>query len=508
MTIAVRSPASGKVVGEVQETDPETIPDIISRARTAQRQWASLTPRERKTGLQRCQDLLLDRSESIARTVCRETGRPLQEALNVDLMASLAMGRHCIAKVEQLLRPRPVPMAQLSLFMRLLRRRSYLLPQPVGVVGLICPWNYPFALPYTQAAQALATGNAVIIKPSSRAPLSALEIERLARDAGLPPGLVQVVLGHGDHNGERLFDAGLDRMIFTGSEAVGRRVAAAAGSRLTPVTLELGGKDPLIVLPGADLERAAQAAVWASFVNAGQTCGAVKRLLLHEEIKEEFLHLFQVGMGQLKIGDGLEDPDVSMGPLIDSAAVDRIERTVQAALAQGAHLLCGGARAPQGGNYYLPTPLDGVAPEMAVAREEIFGPLVVAMTFQDDAEAAVLANSASMALNASVWGERHRALAVAKQVKAGTAVINNVPYTYGIPTTPWGGPGASGGGRTHGAEGFNFLLELKHVHEDRGSSRDLWWEPCSEQGLRTSRDLTDVLFRGRVGKAFRLLRRR
>jgi succinate-semialdehyde dehydrogenase/glutarate-semialdehyde dehydrogenase len=145
---------------------------------------------------------------------------------------------------------------------------------------------------------------------------------------------------------------------------------------------------------------------------------------------------------------------------------------------------------------------------MKVAQEEIFGPLVVAMTFKDDAEAVGLANSVSMALNASVWGERGRALAVAAQVKAGTVVINNVPYTYGIPSTPWGGPGTSGGGRTHGAQGFDFLLELKHVHEDRGSSRDRWWEPCSERGLETSRDLTDMLFRGKLGKTFRLLRRR
>jgi succinate-semialdehyde dehydrogenase/glutarate-semialdehyde dehydrogenase len=506
MSITVRSPATGEVVGQLNETSPASLPSAIEKARQAQKVWAGSSPAERKGGMKKLQALLLERSDMIARVVSSETGRPLQESLNVDIMASLAMGRHCIDKADELMDRRPLPMGQLTLLMRSLRRRSYILPQPAGVVLIISPWNYPFAIPFTQTAQALTAGDAVVIKPSSRAPLSALEIERMCRDAGLPDGLVQVVVGHGDTLGESLLGCDVDRIIFTGSEKVGRHVASIAGDRLIPCVLELGGKDPLIVLPGADLERAAQAAVWASFVNAGQTCGAVKRLLLHESVSGEFLERFQANMAALKIGDGLADQDVSVGPLIDVVAMGKVEKALQTALAQGAILAAGGRSL--GGSFFQPTLLTGVTLDMDIAEEEVFGPLVVAMVFKEDEEAVLMANSASHALNASVWGERKRAMRLAAGVRAGTVAINNVPYTYGIPTTPWGGPGASGGGRTHGTEGFDFLLELKHVHEDRGSNRDPWWHPYSKRQLQASHDLTDLLFRGKIGKAFSLLRRR
>jgi succinate-semialdehyde dehydrogenase/glutarate-semialdehyde dehydrogenase len=318
--------------------------------------------------------------------------------------------------------------------------------------------------------------------------------------------LVQVAAGHGGTLGESLLTCGVDRIIFTGSEKVGRHVAAVAGSCLIPCTMELGGKDPLIVLPGADLDRAAEAAVWASFVNAGQTCGAVKRLLLHESVSEEFLRRFQANMAGLKLGNGMADAEVSVGPLIDRAAAEKVEGALRTALAQGARLAAGGRS--RDGNFFEPTLLTGVTPDMTIATEEVFGPLVVAMVFRDDEEAVRMANSTGQALNASIWGERHHASQLAARVRAGTVAINNVPYTYGIPTTPWGGPGASGGGRTHGSGGFDFLLELKHVHEDRGSGRDLWWHPYSPQKLQTARDLEDMLFRGKIGKMFSLLRRR
>jgi succinate-semialdehyde dehydrogenase/glutarate-semialdehyde dehydrogenase len=503
--ITVRSPATGQVVGQVEETDPGSINNFIEKARTAQATWAALEPKERKQGLQRLQAELLVRSESIAQIVSAETGRPLQESINVDILAALSMGRHCIAEAENIHKPRHLPMAQLSLMMRVLRRRSYLLPQPAGVVGIISPWNYPFAIPYTQMAQALTAGDAVIIKPSSRSPLSALEIAALCRGAGLPEGLVQVVIGHGDTLGERFLTADLDRIIFTGSEKVGRHVASVAGSRLIPCVLELGGKDPFIVLPGADLDRAAKAAVWASFVNAGQTCGAVKRLLLHADISDAFLSKYKENMAALRMGDGLKDPDISVGPLIDAAAAEKVTDAIQKAKAQGAKVEVGGQ---PNGNFLPPTLLTRVTLEMDIAKEEVFGPLVVAMTFRDDEEAVLMANSASHALNASVWGERRHAAKVAARVRAGTVVVNNVPYTYGIPTTPWGGPGASGGGRTHGTTGFDFLMEIKHIHEDRGSNQDPWWHPYSAGQLQASRDLMDFLFRGKMGRVFSLMRRR
>ena len=261
-----------------------------------------------------------------------ETGKPRLEATNVDVMSSLSVGRFAITQMGTLFRPKRVDLGRLDLAMRAMGRGSYLHARPLGVVGVITPWNYPFGLPYSQTVMALAAGNAAIVKPSSEAPLSAQWVEKAAEKCGLPEDLVQVLLGGGTV-GRALLTSGLDRVIFTGSVEKGREVMGLAAQRLTPVTLELGGKDPFIVLHDADLERTVRGAVWGAFVNAGQTCAGVKRIYVQREPYPTVSpNRWRCRPPRLKMGWGWDDPDVSMGPIISEQALREVETAVSRAI--------------------------------------------------------------------------------------------------------------------------------------------------------------------------------
>jgi succinate-semialdehyde dehydrogenase/glutarate-semialdehyde dehydrogenase len=367
-------------------------------------------------------------------------------------------------------------------------KRGRLLREPYGVVGIISPWNYPFSVPSVQTLTALATGNAVALKPSEFTPYSSLELQRLLREAGLDRDLLQVITGEGGA-GAALLAADVQKVVFTGSVATGKCVAQAAAARLLPVVLELGGKDPMIVLEDADIDVASSAAVWGAFMNAGQTCLSVERCYVHESIYQKFLQACVEKTAKLRIGsasrvssagEGACDPNpgVDVGPMIHERQLSIVQSHVQDAMARGARLLAGGKPLPQlGPNFFAPTILADVDHSMAVMNEETFGPVLPVRSFKTEDEAVALANDSEYGLAACIFTSDHkRGEAMARRIMAGTVMVNDVLACFGISEAPHGGVKASGIGRTHGRFGLEEMVWPKYVDSDRlPRMKKLWW---------------------------------
>jgi acyl-CoA reductase-like NAD-dependent aldehyde dehydrogenase len=367
------------------------------------------------------------------------------------------------------------------------------------VIGIISPWNYPFSIPASQSLAALVAGNTVVLKPSELTPLSALELSSLFHDAGFPENIFQVVLGDGP-TGAALVDSKMDKLIFTGSVATGKRLAQTAAARLLPVVLELGGKDPMIVLDDADVEVASSGAVWGAFVNAGQACLSVERCYVHRSIYESFVSMCAEKAKQLRLGDGM-DPSTDIGPLIHERQLRTIEQHVQYARSRGARILTGGKRMPSiGPNFYSPTVLADVTHEMLIMREESFGPVLPIMAFDSEEEAVRLANNSEYGLAASVWtSNRFRGERIARQINAGTVMVNDAVSCYGISEAPHGGMKASGIGRTHGKLGLSEMVRVKYLDVDLlPGVKKPWWYGYGAAMSKTAEAFLDFQFAGKI----------
>ena len=480
------NPATLELVGSVRTTSPEEIAELVAEARLAQDRWAQEELAARKKLLVDVARVLLDRMDEIAATVTAETGKPLTESLASELLVAVENLRFLATSVESVLAPERLRFPQPYLW----HKRGWLVYEPHGVVAVLSPWNFPFAIPLTQAATAVAAGNAAIVKPAELTPLSGAWVERAFREAGAPPGLVRVAQGIGETVGDAVVRArGVSKVLFTGSAEVGRLVAAACAERLRPVTLELGGKDPMLVLGDADLERALEGALWGSFFNCGQVCSGVERIYVDGSRYDEFAAELARRAGRLRLGAG-EDPNVEVGPLISSEQRERVEDLVADAREHGAEALTGARRPELGlpGWFYEPTVLAGGSREARIEREEIFGPVVTVQPFGSEDEAVRLANDSPFGLGASVWTrDPDRARRIAARLEAGSVWTNDAAYSYGAGQASWGGVKASGVGRTHSKHGLYDCCRVKFVDSDRGRVAVPWWFPyeaASADGFR------------------------
>jgi succinate-semialdehyde dehydrogenase/glutarate-semialdehyde dehydrogenase len=467
-----RDPATGEQIGRAPLTMPEEVARAVGRAREAQPKWAAQSMADRGRVIMKARRIILSELEDIALLISRETGKPMSEAIAMELTPTLDLMQYFARKSESLLSSRRIGIGQYAL----MGRSSYEIYKPLGVVGIISPWNFPWATPLDEVVMALMAGNSVVLKPSELTPLTGLKIKDVFDRAGVDTGVFQVVTGDGS-TGAALVASGVDKLMFTGSVGTGKRVAEAAAKYLTPVVLELGGKDPMVVLDDANIQNAARGAVWGAFANSGQACASVERCYVHESIADQFVKEVVTETKRLHQSVGT-DKTADIGSMTNEHQVRVVERHIDEALDKGATALTGGRRVPASdGAFFEPTVLINVNHDMEVMREETFGPVLPIMTFKTDDQAVRMANDSSYGLTASVWsGSIARGRRIAERIDAGTVMVNEVLYTHGIAQTPWGGLKQSGLGRTHGRAGLLEMVSTRHIHVNRfGFIPDLWW---------------------------------
>ncbi|GAC1397203.1 MAG: aldehyde dehydrogenase family protein [Pyrinomonadaceae bacterium] len=495
-------PATGEEVGRARIFSTEEVRDAVTRAREAQKSWRTFSFRERGKIILRTRELTLQTMEELALLISRETGKPVAEAIPMEITPTLDLMQFFARKTQKLLRPEKLDIGHY----KFLARTSRLEYHPVGVVGIISPWNFPWAIPLGETVMALMAGNAVVLKPSELTPLTGLKIGEIFARAGLPKDLLTVVTGDGA-TGAALAEAGVDKIMFTGSVATGKRVLAAAAKTLTPVVLELGGKDPMIVLEDADIEQAARGAVWSAFSNSGQACASVERCYVHESVAQKFTERVTAITRDLRQNIGTcEDTEIGSMSSQNQRAI--VEDHLREAIKSGAKVLTGGARPSEfpNGAFHQPTVLTNVNHDMAIMRDETFGPVLPIMTFNTQDEAVKLANDSPFGLTASVWSKNiKRASGIARRIEAGTVTINEHLYTHGIAQTPWGGVKQSGMGRTHGRSGLLEMVTPQHIHINRVTRiPDVWWFNYTPNATRLFRALAGHFTTGRLLDTFAL----
>ena len=500
--IISRDPGTGAELGRVPIASPADVLNAVARARAAQPAWAARSFADRGAFILKARELMLQRVEELGLLISQETGKPVSEAISMEIVPTLDAMYYLAHKAEKLLRPQKIEIGQYGL----MGRSSRIVYKPVGVVGIISPWNFPLATPADEIVMALVAGNSVVLKPSELTTLTALKLGDIFREARLPAGLLEIVTGYGA-TGAALIDARVDKIMFTGSVATGKRVAGAAAKHLTPVVLELGGKDPMIVLEDADIPNAARGAVWGAFANSGQACASIERCYVQEAVAPQFLARVLSETSMLKQAVGV-NADTDVGAMTNERQLQIVEDHVADAIARGAKVLSGGKRvANAAGFFYPPTVLTNVDHGMKIMREETFGPTLPVMTFKTEDEALALANDSVFGLTASVWTNNiGRGRRLAEKIAAGTVMVNEVLYTHGIAQTPWGGVKESGYGRTHGRAGLLELVNPHHVHVNRfGWLPDLWWFRYDQNAGKLFRRLANYFTTGSILRTSRLL---
>ncbi|MFQ5683394.1 MAG: succinic semialdehyde dehydrogenase [Candidatus Binatia bacterium] len=486
--VVVRNPATLEIIAELPVASDDDVAQAVQKGRNAQFGWQEKSFTERAKLLCRFRDLLLDEQEKLADILTAETGKPRAEAYASELFYVCDAIGFWAKHAARYLRAEKIRPHLLK------TKRVVSIYQPVGMVGIISPWNFPLVLTLGETIPALMAGNAVVIKPSEITPLSALFAVELAQKAELPQNLLQAIVGFGE-TGMALIDHA-DMISFTGSVETGKNVMRRAAERLIPVTLELGGKDPMIVLKDADLERAANACVWGALMNSGQVCTSIERVYVEEPVFQDFVERVVEGVRALRQGSSRDE--VELGSMTSEAQLRKVEFQVEDAVKKGAKLLMGGRRNPNfKGLFFEPTVLVDVSHDMDVIKEETFGPIIPIIKVKDRGEAIRLANDSRYGLDSSVFtGNREAGRQMAEQIQAGSVCVNDSLVNFVIPDAPMGGIKESGLGRRHGAEGIRKYCRQKTIVTDRlRLKREFSWFPTTHRKTAFLRRGLSLLFR-------------
>lgn len=461
------NPATLEPVGSVRRTDPGELSQVVAAARAAQEQWRAAGPSARSAVLRAVARAVRVHADEIADSIVAETAKPRTEAIAGELYTAVDHALWLAKHAPRVLADERVRFNQLHLK----TKKAWLVYEPLGVVAAITPWNIPFGIPFCVVVNAVAAGNAVVLKPSELTPLTAEWVPRLLEEAGAPHGLVQLVQGEAPVGEALVAEPGIAKVFFTGSVAVGRRVAAAAGARGCPVVLELGGKDPFVVFADADLDRAVAGALFASFLNAGQACVSTERIYVERPAYDEFAQRLEQAARELKLG-------TEVGPLISERQRDTVERLSPA------------QRPALNGWFLEPTVVRGALPD-----KEIFGPVVTVEPFDGEDGAVQRANDSEFGLAASVWSrDLAKADRVARRIEAGMVWVNDFGYSFTTGQASWGGVKSSGFGRTSSKHGLYECVQVKYLDSERGRLRPAWWFPYDDETERALRATLDVLY--------------
>lgn len=457
-------PATRAPLGHVPVDDADAVRASVARARVAQRQWSQSSFEERRELLRHVMGHILDYADDLCEVVMRDSGKTRENAILGEVWPVCEKIRWTISNGEKYLVPESMPAGVF------LHKRATVLYQPLGVIGVICPWNYPLQNVLGPTVPALFAGNAVVVKVSEQVAWSSARIQRIFDEAfdalGYPRDTVQIVNGFAE-TGAALVRSGVDKIVFTGSVPNGRRVLEGTVENITPVILELGGKDPFIVCEDAHVEQAVHAALAGVFISAGQSCMAAERVLVHDAVYDDFVAHVTQQVSALRQGSPL-DGEVDVGAIVSSAQVEIIEGLVDDAVRRGARALVGGSSDLEHGRFFRPTVLVDVKKDMPIMTEELFGPVMVIVRVRDDDEAVAIANGTPFGLGSTVMSRSpERARRIAEQLRVGSCTVNDFGFTYMAQDLPFGGVDASGFGRLNGREGLRACTNQKAILEDR-----------------------------------------
>lgn len=477
------NPATGKRLANFPVQSKEDLLQMIKDGKAAQPQWAAIPLAQRVKKIKKIQEHLVTHAQEIAEIISKDNGKTKLEALATELMPAIMATSYYCKNSKKFLQDKKIATSNILLF----NKTSVLRREPFGAIGIVSPWNYPFSIPYSEVIMALLAGNSVILKTATETQAVGFALKAAIEAAQLPPHVFQYVNISGSIAGDTFLNGKIDKLFFTGSTDVGKVLMRKAAKNLTPLSLELGGNDAMIVCQDADVDRAVGGALWAGFQNAGQSCGGVERIYVHESIYENFVAKISQKVQQLDVQCG-QDDSAQMGVMTTVKQKEKVIEHIDDAVKKGATIVAQSVIAKDAAKSKTACPayvLINVSHKMKIMKEETFGPVVGIMPFATDEEVIALSNDSQLGLTASVWSKnRKQAKKLASQIKAGAVLINDHLMSHGMAETPWGGFKESGLGRTHSVLGFDEMTQPQIIVDDRLSpfaKKNVWWHPYTPE---------------------------
>jgi len=494
------NPATGKIIGQTPVNTVEELEHAVALAKIAQHDWTKLSFNERADHLFHIRDYIVENTDHIADIISRDNGKTKMDALSTEVLP-IAMAITYYAKNDRKVLKRKQLHGGSILT---INKRSYVDRVPVGVVGIISPWNYPFAIPFHEIAMALIAGNGVVLKVATQTLEVGKVIKQCVGAGGLPENLFSLINLPGSIAGDAFLNSGINKLFFTGSVAVGKQLMEKAAKRLIPVSLELGGNDAMIVCSDANLYRASSGALWAGLSNSGQSCAGVERIFVEADIYEAFMFLLKKKMSELTQGVDV-DSNVDIGSMTTLRQLKKVQHYLKDALNKGAKIFPENIKVKKSekGLFHRPIILENVSDDMIVMNEEIFGPLLAVRKVGSIEEAIARANTSALGLTASVWTRnRKKGHEIASQLEVGSVMINDHLMSHGLAETPWGGWKESGIGRTHGFIGLEEMTQPRCVVDDilPGVQKNMWWYPHSKNIYEGLKGGLEFLYSKKLGK--------
>ncbi len=492
------NPATGERIGFSKLHTVDDLQEMVGGANEAQKLWNDYSIGERIKSVLNIRDYIVDNADKIAEIISRDNGKTRIDALATEVLpAAMGISFYC-KNAKKFLRDRKLGSGNKFL----INKRSKIVRVPYGVVGIISPWNYPFSIPFAEVIIGLLAGNAVILKTASETQMVGLALKEAVESANLPKGIFNFINLPGKIAGDAFLDCGINKMFFTGSVTIGKYLMGQAAKTLTPICLELGGNDAMIVCEDADPYRAAMGALWAGFQNAGQSCGGVERIYVHEKIYDNFMYILKDKIENLRV-EYDTDYNSDMGCMTTERQLETVRNHIEDALNKGANVFAQ-SKTPKNyqlKNFHPAVVLTNVNHDMVIMRDETFGPVVGVMKFNNYDEAIKLANDSYLGLTGSVWTKnQNRGEKIARQIKAGAVTINDHLMSHGLAETPWGGFKESGIGRTHGELGFDEMSQPLTIVKDflPFVKKNLWWHPYNKNLYNGLKGLMDLLYNKKI----------